>query len=91
MRVVPVINKRFQYMLQMYTAGAFDQHELRPVGLPDQSADARGGRCCVGKDMGREPAPLRGFGKQRSVPANRHQGVRRGCEPSDIGPDLFVP
>ena len=63
MWVVPVINERFQYMLQMHTARAFDQHELRPVGLPYQSVDTRGGCCCVRKDLGREPGPLRGFGK----------------------------
>lgn len=91
MRVVPVINERFQYMLQMHTAGAFDQHELRPVGLPDQSVDTRGGGCCIGEDVGLEPSLNRCLSKLRSVLANRHQGVRRGCEPGDIGPDLPVP
>lgn len=91
MCVVPVINERFQYVFQMYTAGAFDQHELRPVGLPYQSVDTWGGGCCVGKDVGQEPGLNRSFGKLRSVLTNRHQGVRRWCEPGDIGPDLFVP
>ena len=75
----------------MHPARAFDQHELRPVGLPHQGADTR--RCCrcIGEDVGREPSLNRCLGKLRGVLANRHQSVRDGCKPGDIGPDLLVP